>query len=121
MAQLPLYTLWRTGTASVIAQAVIHCTFGDVLIGTVTLIPALAAVGSPAWPNETIVSVAVAVVIMATGYTVYSEYMNTAVRGSWTPHLSVVRPYSVWTAQMNSRDRLRLPNSRLIARSPTLM
>jgi len=82
-AQMPLYTLWRTGTPGVIADAVLHCTLGDVLIGAVTLIAALAAVGSPAWPHETIVRVAVAVVIMAAGYTVYSEYMN-VVRGSWT-------------------------------------
>jgi hypothetical protein len=79
-AQMPLYTLWRTGTAAAIAQAVLHCTLGDVLIATVALVAALAVVGSPAWPNERLVSVAVAVVIVAVSYTAYSEYVNTSVR-----------------------------------------
>jgi hypothetical protein len=62
---------------------VFHCTVSGVLITTTALIAALAAVGSPAWPNETHVSAVVAVVIVATGYTVYSEYMNTSVRKAW--------------------------------------
>ena len=36
-AQLPLYTLWRTGTRHEIVTALIHCTGGDILITTVTL------------------------------------------------------------------------------------
>jgi hypothetical protein len=82
-AQMPLYALWRTGTAAAIAQAVLHCTLGDVLIATVALVAALAVVGSPAWPNENVVSVAVAVVTVAASYTAYSEYVNTSVRKSW--------------------------------------
>ena len=31
-AQLPLYTLWREGSAGEIAAAVLHCTLGDGLI-----------------------------------------------------------------------------------------
>ena len=53
-AQLPLYTLWRTGTPGAIGEAVLHCTLGDLLIGTIALIAALAAFGSPAWPDETL-------------------------------------------------------------------
>src|SRR5262245_39414446 len=41
-AQLPLYTLWRTGSSREIAFAVIHCTGGDILITTVTLAVAAA-------------------------------------------------------------------------------
>ena len=82
-AQLPLYTLWRTGTPGAIAQAVLHCTLGDLLIGTIALIAALAAFGSPAWPDENGTRVAVATVIVAAGYTVYNEYINTSVRRSW--------------------------------------
>jgi hypothetical protein len=59
---MPLYALRRTGTAAAIAQAVLHFTLGDVLIATVALVAALAVIGSPAWPNENVVSVAVAVV-----------------------------------------------------------
>jgi divalent metal cation (Fe/Co/Zn/Cd) transporter len=71
--QMPLYTPRRTGTAAVIAQAVLHCTLGDVLIATAALVAALAVVGSPAWPNGNVVGVAVAVVIIAASYTAYSE------------------------------------------------
>jgi hypothetical protein len=82
-AQMPLYTLWRAGTAAAIAQAVLHCTVGDVLIATLALVAALAVAGSAAWPNENVVSVAVVVVIGAASYTAYSEYVNTSVRKSW--------------------------------------
>jgi hypothetical protein len=75
---------WHTGTAAVIALAELHCTLGDVLIASVALVAALAVVGSFAWPNEKAVSVAVAVVIVAASYTVYSEYLNISVRKSWT-------------------------------------
>jgi hypothetical protein len=82
-AQLPLYTLWRTGTPATIAAAVLHCTLGDLLIGTIALIAALAVVGSPAWPAEKGARVAIATAIIGVGYTVYSEYMNTSVRNLW--------------------------------------
>src|SRR5215469_6282043 len=36
-AQLPLYTLWRTGTPREILFALFHCTGGDILITTLTL------------------------------------------------------------------------------------
>jgi hypothetical protein len=87
-AQLPFYTLWRTGTPGAIAQAVLHCTLGDLLIGTIALIAALAAVGSPAWPHRNGIRVAIATVIVAVGYTIYSEYINTFVRNLWA--------YSEW-------------------------
>jgi hypothetical protein len=32
-AQMPLYTLWQTGTVGEIAYAIVHCTLGDALIG----------------------------------------------------------------------------------------
>jgi hypothetical protein len=82
-AQIPLYTLWRTDTPGAIVEAVLHCTLGDLLIGTIALIAALAAAGSSAWPDENGARVAVATVIVAAGYTVYSEYMNTVVRQRW--------------------------------------
>ena len=42
VAQLPLYTLWWDGAAHEIAFAVVHCTVGDVLIATTSLVTALA-------------------------------------------------------------------------------
>jgi hypothetical protein len=36
-AHLPLYTIWREGTARTMAVAVFHCTAGNLLIATATL------------------------------------------------------------------------------------
>jgi hypothetical protein len=83
-AQMPLYTLWHTGTTRDIAQAIIHCTLGDLVIATVALIVALVVSGSPAWPYERAGSVMAVMVAAGVGYTVYSEYLNTVVRGAWT-------------------------------------
>jgi hypothetical protein len=83
-AQLPLYTLWRDGTASSITGAVLHCTAGDVVIATVALIGALAAVGSAEWPVEGGFRVAGTVLGIGVAYTIFSEYLNTVIRQSWT-------------------------------------
>lgn len=84
MAQLPLYTIWRTGTTREIATAIAHCTLGDLSIALVTLSLALVAIGSPDWPTRRFVTVYATVVILSVGYTVYSEYVNTIVRQNWT-------------------------------------
>jgi hypothetical protein len=83
-AQLPLYTLWHDGPASSIASAVLHCTAGDVVIATVALIGALAVVGSAEWPDESWLRVAVTALSIGVGYTIFSEYLNTVIRRSWT-------------------------------------
>lgn len=41
IAQLPLYTLWTEAISIYIAYAVLHCTIGDVLIGSIGLSPQL--------------------------------------------------------------------------------
>lgn len=81
--QLPLYTIWRTGTAGEITFAVLHCTAGDIMIATLVLVTALVAVGSAAWPESRFRPVAATVVCLGAGYTVYSEWINTVVRKSW--------------------------------------
>ncbi len=83
-AQLPLYTIWRTGTPRGIAFAVIHCTIGDLMITTLSLVLALMCFGGPAWPRERFTQVMVATLVTGIGYTVYSEYLNTAVRKTWS-------------------------------------
>ena len=62
-AQMPLYTLWRTGSPGEIAFAVLHCTAGDVVIAASSL-------------------VAAAAVAFGLAYTPYSEHLNLA-RGAW--------------------------------------
>jgi hypothetical protein len=83
-AQLPLYTLWRTGSARDIAQALLHCALGDLSIAIVVLVIALATAGAAAWPEQLWGVVMLTVLIMGTGYTVYSEYMNTVVWQRWS-------------------------------------
>jgi hypothetical protein len=81
--QLPLYTIWQTGTAREIAFAVIHCTAGDLLIAALALLAALAAIGDRDWPRQRFAPVVVAAVAIGLSYTVYSEWLNTEFRRSW--------------------------------------
>jgi hypothetical protein len=82
--QLPLYTLWQTGTGRDIAFAVLHCTAGDLLIAALTLLAALLVAGAPEWPIAGFGRVAGAAVLLGVAYTVWSEYVNTTIRGSWS-------------------------------------
>lgn len=82
-AQLPLYTIWRTGDAREIGFAVLHCTGGDVLIALSVLVIALVVVGRPDWPFGRFVAVATLTVGLGIGYTIFSEWLNIVVRKSW--------------------------------------
>jgi hypothetical protein len=83
IAQLPLYTLWATDSLSEKAYAVLHCTLGDVLIALAALGMALVVAGASSWPAERFVAVAAVTVAAGLSYTVYSEWLNVSVRGSW--------------------------------------
>ena len=83
-AQMPLYTLWRSGTRRDIASAILHCTAGDVLIAATAMLLALALLGSPDWPAKSRWRVGVCTVLFGVAYTIYSEYLNTVVRSAWT-------------------------------------
>jgi uncharacterized membrane protein YqjE len=83
MAHVPLYTLWITHSWSSITYAVLHCTVGDVMIASVCMLLSLALVGSAFWPAERYRAVAAATILLALGYTVFSEWLNTEVRGTW--------------------------------------
>jgi hypothetical protein len=82
-AQLPLYTLWYEGTAGEIIFAAVHCTGGDVLIASASFLLAVLLVARPSWPEETYLRVAVLTIAFALPYTVFSEWLNTEIRGSW--------------------------------------
>lgn len=84
IVQLPLYTLWRTGTRGEQAFAVLHCTGGDLLIAGSGLLMALVAVGDRQWPDERFARVAGLTVAIGILYTIYSEWLNTSVRLSWS-------------------------------------
>ena len=86
--QLPLFTLWTTGTVRQQAFAVFHCTIGDVMIAALSLLAALSLVAQPNWPRSSARRVYLLSLTVGLGYTIYSEWVNTSVRGSWA--------YSEW-------------------------
>lgn len=86
--QLPLYTIWRTGTLREQAFAVVHCTLGDLLIALSSLALALMIVGQSSWPSSRFWQVAGVTIIFGIGYTAFSEWLNVVVRVSWA--------YSEW-------------------------
>lgn len=83
-AQLPLYTIWTTGTLAERTFAVVHCTGGDVLIASVTLLAARMLVGTSQWPAKPSDGTALTTVGLGLVYTVFSEWLNTEIKGSWT-------------------------------------
>lgn len=95
MAQVPLYSIWRTGTTRDIATAIVHCTLGDLSIALVTLSLALVIIGSSGWPSQQFAAVLATTVVLSVGYTVYSEYVNTIVRQSWA--YGPLMPILPWT------------------------
>ena len=92
VVQLPLYTLWNTGTGREIVSAVLHCTLGDFVIAAVGLVSALALVGSPGWPDQHARVVIAVVAIGSVGYTIYSEFVNTVLQRSWA--------YTTWMPRL---------------------
>lgn len=81
--QLPLYTIWSTGSAGELAFAVGHCILGDLLIATSALVLALLTFGDVRWPAASFWKVAAATLVLGVGYTVFSEWLNVVVRESW--------------------------------------
>ena len=82
IAHVPLYTLWLTGTGGEIAYAVLHCTLGDVMIAASTLGLSLLLLGR-GWPERRFGAVAALTILFALAYTVFSEWLNISVRGTW--------------------------------------
>jgi len=82
-AHIPLYTIWKEGTAGEIAFAAIHCTGGDVLIALSALMASLVIVGGPRWPSEGFWRVGGMTVAGGLAYTIFSEWLNTEIRGAW--------------------------------------
>lgn len=82
--QLPLYTLWSTGTLRQQAFAVLHCTLGDIVIAGLALLMALSLFGRTEWPAVGTRHVYLASLMLGIVYTIYSEWLNVSVRGSWS-------------------------------------
>lgn len=82
--QLPLYTIWNDGTLRDKAFAVLHCSAGDVLIALCAWAFAVVIAGRPGWPGEAAGRVALLTLAAGLGYAGFSEWLNTAVRRSWS-------------------------------------
>lgn len=80
--QLPLFTLWQTARPGYLAFAVLHCWVGDLLITLFSLGLGVLAVGR-SWPSRDYVPVAIVTLLLGLAYTVFSEWLNVEVRGSW--------------------------------------
>ena len=123
VVQLPLYTIWSTGTLREVAFAVFHCTGGDLLIATACLALALVLAGRPEWPRRAFGRVAVLTLGSGLAYTVFSEWLNVSVRQAWAysdlmPVIPVVgaglAPALQWIvmpAAAMAMTRRRLPRS----------
>lgn len=83
LAQLPLYTIWQDGSAREIAFAAFHCTGGDILISGASLLAALLVLGNARWPHARFHRVALTALAGGLAYTIFSEWLNTEIRGSW--------------------------------------
>jgi hypothetical protein len=81
--QLPLYTLWRTGTPREIVTALIHCTGGDTLITTATLAIAFALARELRWRAFGGRMIFTAIVL-SVAYTILSEWLNVEIRRAWS-------------------------------------
>ena len=80
---MPLYTLWQSGTVSEIVFAGVHCTGGDILIATISLVLAVLINGPTVWPQGRFLQVAATAVFLGLSYTVFSEWLNIEIRRSW--------------------------------------
>ena len=83
LAQMPLYTLWRTGSSRDVAFAALHCAAADLLIAAAALLIALMLSRASGWPQRGFGRVAAATLALGLGYTVLSEYVNTIVLATW--------------------------------------
>lgn len=84
IAHVRFYTLWTEHDASYIAFSIVHCTLGDALIGGLALLLSLIVLrarGAAYWRWR---ALAVLVVVLGAGYTVFSEWMNISLLRSWT-------------------------------------
>jgi hypothetical protein len=81
--QLPLYTLWSTGTPREIAIAIFHCTGGDILITTAAIAAAAALARGWRWPAFGW-RMAFSAIVFGIAYTILSEWLNVQIRRSWS-------------------------------------
>ena len=83
IAQFPLYQIWLEGSFREQTFAIVHCTIGDIMIAAASLALVYALIGRGAWPHRRFWAPALATTAFGVAYTVFSEWQNVSVRGSW--------------------------------------
>lgn len=83
-AHVPWYTLRTDATPGFIAFSIVHCTLGDLMIGTLGLVAILTLTREGALAAWNRARLAAGVATITVAYTVYSEWMNTVARDGWT-------------------------------------
>jgi len=81
---MPLYGVWKTGTADEIIYNGLHCTVGDVMIAAFSLLAAIVLVGWSRWPQSGWLPVSSTAILVGVGYTAFSEWHNVYVLQSWS-------------------------------------
>ncbi len=82
-AQMPLYTLWENGTAGEFAADVLKCTGANIVIATSSLMASFLLTSRMRRWERASVRTVLATCLFGVGYTVYSEWVNVYVRGTW--------------------------------------
>lgn len=80
---LPLYTVWEEGDPGKMAWAALHCTGGDLLIASGSLLLGVILCGGKGWPQERFLRVAATSTAIGVSYTAWSEWLNTSEKGAW--------------------------------------
>ena len=88
---LPYYTLWQEGTPRSRLFAILHCTAGDVMIGTASVLVAITLFGRRDWPHRGHGAVLGATAAAGVAYTLFSEWLNTEVTMGWQYAESMMR------------------------------
>ena len=81
LVQLPLYTIWMTGSASQITYAALHCTAGDVMIGIGATI--LSRILMNKFHGKSEWQFVICFILLSIAYTVFSEWLNVEILKSW--------------------------------------
>ncbi len=84
IAQFPLYTVWHEASWAYILYSLAHCTLGDMLILLCVFWLVSLLNRSRYWVYATpIAANAVLFTLLGVAYTVYSEIVNTRIKGAW--------------------------------------
>lgn len=91
VGQLPLYTIWVTGSPGEQVYAVLHCTAGDAMIALSSLGLAILTLRRWDWPSHGFSAVLVTTTAVGIAYTLFSEWLNVEWRGAWAYAVAMPR------------------------------